>query len=182
MIPEKIKNSFQKLFGTKSYPNPNRKPINLPVIEDKSPEKIIGMLRDDIPIWAWFDGMKARNEDGTMNINALYALEKGRIDGFAMYRKEGDFLFKYDTYIFDNDSKFHLKLQEVRAFKNSNIVELCNSDFKNARELYYDVEGLTEEQYTFRHDLTEEFITEYLSHNLVLYVTDDHFLKKEEAN
>ena len=44
MIPEKIKNSFQKLFGTKSYPNPNRKPINLPVIEDKSPEKIIGML------------------------------------------------------------------------------------------------------------------------------------------
>ena len=181
MIQEKLKSFIQKLSRRKPYPNPDRKPINLHVIEDKSPEKIIGMLRDDIPIWAWYDGMKARKEDGSMNLNALYALEKGYIDGFFMYRKEGDFLCKYDTYIFENDPKFHMKLKEIRAFKNSNVLEICNEDFKDARELYYDVEGLTEEQYSYQHDLTEEYIRESLSHNLVLYVTDEHFIRKEDA-
>ncbi len=182
MFFEKFKEFFQRIFGKKAFPNPDRKPINLPVIEDKSPDKIIGMLRDDIPIWAWFDAMQATNEDGSWNFDALYALEKGRFDGFAMYRKEGDFLCKYDTYIFKNDSRFHLKLQEIREFKNSNVLEICNTDFKNARELYYDVEGLTDEQLHFVHDLTEEEIKEYLSHNLVMHVSDEHFKKKEDAN
>ncbi len=182
MFFEKIKEFFQRIFWKKPYPNPNRKPINLPAIEDKSPDKIIGMLRDDIPIWAWFDAMQATNEDGSWNIDALCALEKGHFDGFYMYRKEGDLLCKYDAYFFNNDDKFYLKLQEVREFKNSNVLELCNTDFKNARELFYDVEGLTDEQQCYIHDLTQEEMKEYLSHNIVLYVSEEHFKKEEEAN
>jgi hypothetical protein len=44
------------------------------------------------------------------------------------------------------------------------------------------VVGLTEEQLHFVHDLTEEEIKEYLSHNLVMHVSDEHFKKKEDAN
>lgn len=66
----------------KSKPNNSaqRRPLNLPVIAegDKTPEKIAEYLKNDVPIWAWYNAMdKITDENGNWCINAMMALEKG---------------------------------------------------------------------------------------------------------
>ena len=74
-----------------------------------------------------------------------------------------------------------LKLNEVQRMSNSNVMELFNSDLKDAYRVYYDDEGITENLQSFVHDVTDEMIEAELQTKRVMVVTDDHFKKREDA-
>lgn len=169
---------FQLLFGTKKHKpesDGERHPINLPEIpEDKfNAVGIAEMLRGGSVIWAWYDLIKK------YNVNALVNFVGNATDTFAVYRVEGEYLVKYIVHV--ANKQFYLKLSEVQRMSNSNVMELFNSDLKDAYRVYYDDEGLSEQVHAFVHDVTEEMIEAELQNKRVMVVTDDHFMKKEDA-
>ncbi len=170
-------------FKKKSKPNngAQRRPLNLPVIaeSDKTPEKIAEYLRNDVPIWAWYNAMdKITDENGNWCINAMMALEKGRFDGFAMFRKEGELLCKYVLEIYKDGKELHLRLEQIREMKNSNIMEIINGDLAEAYELYHDDENIAATMSFFCHNVTLEEAKASLVNRRVMYVGEERFIKK----
>lgn len=161
-----------------------RRPLNLPVISEKdnTPEKIAEYLKSGVPIWAWYNAMdKSVDENGNWNINALLALEKGRFDGFAMFRKEEEFLCKYTLEIFNDGEELYLRLEEVRELKNSNIMEIINGDLHEAYELYHDDENVAATMSFYCHDITPEKAKKHLANNRIMYVGEEHFINKSKV-
>lgn len=177
---------FDFLKKKKSVPDNSakRRPLNLPVISEKdnTPEKIAEYLKNGVPIWAWYNAMdKPVDTNGNWNLNALLALEKGSLDGFAMFRKEGEFLCKYTLEIFKNGEELHLRLEQIRELKNSNIMEIINGDLAEAYEIYHDDENIAATMSYYCHDITAEKAKIHLANKRIMYVGEEHFIKKSES-
>lgn len=185
MIDRGNMHMFDFLKKKKNVPDNSEKRhlLNLPVITEKenSPEKIAEYLKNGIPIWAWYNAKdKCVDENGNWNVNALLTLEKGWIDGFAMFRKEDDFLCKYTLEIFEKGEELHLRLDQIREFKNSNIMEIYNGDLHEAYELYHDDENVAATMSFYCHNITSKEAKKYLTHNRIMYVNEENFIKKSE--
>lgn len=169
---------FQLLFGSKKHKpvsDGERHPINLPEVPENkfNAVGIAEMLRGGSAIWAWYDLVRK------YNVNALMNFVGNATDTFAVYRVEGEYLVKYIVVV--GKDEFVLKLSEVQRMSNSNVMELYNSDLKDAYHVYYDDEGITETLQSFVHDVTDEMIEAELQTKRVMVVTDDHFKKREDA-
>ena len=173
-VPKVFKLLFSKKKRTPSL-DEERHPLPLPEIpEDKfNAVGIAELLRGGSVLWAWYDLLKKYNWNAALNFVGNCT------DTFAVYRVEGNFLVKYIAMVAED--QFFLKLSEVQRMSNSNVMELFNSDLKDAYRVYFDDEGLTENLQYFIHDLTDEMVEAELQFKRVMVVTDDHFKKREEA-
>lgn len=150
-------------------------PINLPSISEDffNPIGIKEILNQDISIWAGFNALKSQD---TMTLESI---SDGYFIGYKMLRKENEFLFQYRSVITPN-GKIILKLECVYQFTNSNIQEIFSNILCYAEKSYIDSENLTSEIEFFLHDLTIDFLKNELENNYVFFVSDDHFVKKQE--
>lgn len=177
---------FDFLKKKPSVPEPTepRRPLNLPVLSKNNfnPETIAEYLKNDTPIWAWYNAkdMPMTDDNGNWNFNALLALENGRFDGFSMFRKEGNLICKYTLDIFNDGKELNLKLSDIREMKNSNILELCRRDLKEAYELYHDDENIASTLPAYVHDITAEKASLYIKDKRVYHVGEEHFYKKSD--
>lgn len=165
---------------TKKLETSNINPLKLPVIpnENITPETIAKYIKNDIPVWAWYNIFEEKNNNRKINCNAYYALENGRFDEYVMYRKEDALLCKYRIIIFENNP--YLKPVEIREMKNSNIMDIVNDDFCNTSQCYYDNENLAGKLYAIPYDITQEEALLYLKSHRVMYIGDEHFSSKKE--
>lgn len=175
-------------FGRKkTTPKPDniehRRPLNLPVIPEKdiTPEKIAEYLKKGIPIWTWYNPMAKSSGQTSDFIQLALAMEGGALDGFAMFRIEDNLICRYNAVFVGHEMQLNLKLYEIRELKNSNIVELFNSDISTAYEVYHDDDNLAAETLCFVHDITQEMALDYLKDHRVMYVSDAHFKKKTDT-
>lgn len=74
-----------------------------------------------------------------------------------------------------------MQLDQIREFKNSNIMEIINGDLHEAYELYHDDKNLTAKKSFYCHDITTEKARKYLTHNRIMYVGEEHFIKKSNV-
>lgn len=161
----------------------HRRPLNLPLISKKDiiPEIIASYLKNGIPIWAWYNAIdKPTDANGKWSINTLLAIEKGRFDYFIMFRKEEGFLCKYILEIFNHGEELHLRLDQIREMKNSNIMEIINADLLEAYEVYHDDENIAATMSFYCHDITAEKARAYLKNKRVMYVDESNFFKRSE--
>ena len=148
------------------------RPLNLPEIpEDKfNPVEIAKMLKSGVVIWAWY------NMVDHFSFTGFYNLTGGMIDSFALFRTEEDFLVKY---IIDRqDDVFYAKIHEITYFRNSNVMELFNSELRDAYRVYYDDQGYSEQLNSYAHNITDAMVKKELTNSRVMYVTDDHFIRQ----
>lgn len=166
---------FSALFKKKSEAPKEREPLKLPRIPESKMNiaDISEMLNNGTPIWTWTSLLDK------FNTTAMLNMQGNALDGFACFRKEHDLLMKYVA-IVSPDNTVHLKLTEICKCTNSNIMELINTEFKDAYKVYYDDLGFTESTQYFIHDLKYEDIVEYLTDNRVMYVGEEHFYKKAD--
>ncbi|SHI97089.1 hypothetical protein SAMN02745229_03914 [Butyrivibrio fibrisolvens DSM 3071] len=164
------------IFKKKPAPKTERKPLNLPEVpaDKMNPADIVQMLSEGTPIWTWTSIMDKYNYTAMLN------MQGNCLDGFAMFRKEEDLLIKY-VGVIGSDKKMIMKITEVQLFKNSNIMELFETELKDAYRVYYDDEHLTENLSFFCYDVTYDEMKKYLEGNRVMYISEDHFMKKPEA-
>lgn len=164
------------LFKKKAPAPKERKPLNLPEItEDKMTlVNISAMINEGIPIWTWTSMLDKWNTTAMLNMRG------DLLDGFAMFRKEQDFLIKYVAIVGSDHKSMTLKIREICKCSNSNILELINTEFADAYKVYYDDAQLTENLQYYVHDLDADTINEYLEKNRLLHVSEEHFVKKKD--
>lgn len=164
------------LFKKKPTKPKERKPLNLPEVPaDKfTPADIAEMINNGTPIWTWTSILD------NFNVTAMLNMQGNCLDGFAMFRKEHDLLIKYVAVVCQDLQSMTMKITEICKCTNSNIIELYNTELKDAHKVYYDDLGLTEEVRYFVHDLEYEKIAAYLEKNRVMYVGEEHFIKNPD--
>ena len=147
-------------------------PLKLPKVPDDQMTitGISDLLNNGTPIWAWY------NITEKYNVHALASVTGNYLDGYVMWRREGDYLCKYIAY-FDDDTVMHLKLHEVSMMSNSNVLELINTELKAACNVMYDDMGFSKNTLAFVHNITEDMITEQLLTQRKWIIGDEHFCK-----
>lgn len=161
--------------------------LDLPVIKEQyfTFEHIADYLHGGVSIIAVFDPCKKFQVDGHWASNVLLATEmNGLQPSISLYRKEGAYLCDYKAFKFENDSLYHFMLYKVYEMKNSNILELINSDFREAYELYVDTKNWAENQSYYLHDFTEEEGLEFFKthpKDRFLFIGRERLIKKENV-
>lgn len=165
------------LFKRKAPVQRERKPLNLPEIPADKMDlvNISAMINEGTPIWTWTSLLDKWNTTAMLN------MQGNALDGFAMFRKEHDYLIKYVAVVSQDNQSMTLKIREICKCTNSNILELINTEIKDAYRVYYDDKHLTENLQYYVHDLDVETINEHLKNERVLYVSEEHFIKKDDA-
>lgn len=157
-----------------------RQPLNLPkmVPNQITGDTILSYLSNGTPIWAWYTVTKMNSSDPIAFEKVAHGAESNMVDDFELYRKEGNFLCKY--YARFDGKELHMKLYEVTYFTADNVNELVTRDLPHAYEVYHDDDNLAATDVLFySHDITSTMLDEYLSEHHTMYVTDDHFVRKE---
>lgn len=178
-----IFNFLKRFFLKKS----EQTTLDLPVIKEQyfTFEHIADYLHGGVSIIAVFDPNQKFQVDGRWSFNALLAAEmNGLQPSISLYRKEGSFLCNYKAFKFENDPLYHFMLYKVYEMKNSNIMELINSDFREAFELYIDTKNWAEKQLYFLHDFTENEGQEFFKmhpNERFLFLGKERLVKKEKA-
>lgn len=169
--------NLKTLFKNKKSVPKERKPINLPELpaDKMNVADISKIINEGVPIWTWTSILDK------CNVTAMFNMANGCLDGFACFRKEDDLIYKYIG-VLDSDKTLILKMSEICKCSNSNIMELINTEFTDAYKVYYDDEGITDNVQFFRVNLVYEDIKDYLENHRVMSVTDEHFVRKDEAN
>ena len=173
-------------FGKKKLQSEKKHTLKLPLLESKdfTPDKIAEYLRSGIPILAVTDPSKQTQIDGHWSFEMLVGVEmNGLRPSVSMYRKEGPFLCKYRAYQFEGDPTLYFVLWNVYEMKNSNIMELCNRDLREACELYHDDEKKIETQVFAPNDFTEEEGLEFFRNHpkeRSIYIGKDRIVKQTE--
>lgn len=166
----------------KSVSPEEKKTLTIPIFsdEDFTIDNIATYLRNGTPILTVYDPRKAHN---SMTFNLLFGVENNGLNpSVYMYRKEGKLLCCYTSFQFEDDRTLHFMLLKVWEFKNSNIMELFNSDLKDADEIYHDDENVVASQRYYVHDFTEEEGIEYFTNHPMersIYIGKDRLVKKE---
>lgn len=165
------------LWKKKMDSGAERHPLNLPEIpeEKMNSADIVKMLSAGIPIWTWCSLMDK------YNVSALTNIRGNCEDGFAMFRKEEDLLVKYVGNI-SSDQKMVMEIAEVSLFKASNVLELFETELKDAYKVYYDEDHLTEDLLYYCYDVTYEDMKEFLKTHRVMSISKDHFIRKDSAS
>lgn len=164
---------------------PERNPVNLPVLalEEVKLDVISQHLKAGHPIWTWYSILdRVPGDTPLMHYEELRAVEKGRLDGFAAYIKQDDFLYRYDVDIDQDSQEPVLRLETIWPYKNSVLFDVINSYIKPAHKVYYDPDQMTENQMFYVHDLTPADIALYLQTHDHMYITEDHFKKIEKED
>lgn len=154
-----------------------RHPLNMPEIpkEKMNPADIVKMLSSGIPIWTWCSILDKYNDTALTNIRGKC------LDGFAMFRKEEDLLVKYIGNI-NSNQEMVMAISEVSLFKASNVLELFETELRDAYKVYYDDEHLTESLSYYCYDVTYEDMKKFLETHRVMGIGEDHFLRKDSAS
>lgn len=166
----------------KSVTPEEKKILTIPIFndEDFTIDNIATYLRNGTPILTVYDPRKAHD---SMTFNFLLGIENNGLNpSVYMYRKEGNLLCCYTSFQFEGDRTLHFMLLKVWEFKNSNIMELFNSDLKDADEIYHDDENVVASQRYYKHDFTEEEGIEYFKNHpkeRSLYIGKERLVKKE---
>lgn len=165
------------LFKKKTPVQRERKPLNLPEIPADKMDlvNIAAMINEGTPIWTWTSLLDKWNTTAMLN------MQGNALDGFAMFRKEYDYLVKYVAVVDQNQQSMTLKISEICKCTTSNILELINTELRDAYRIYYDTDRRTETLQFYVHNLDDETIDKHLKNERVLYVSDDHFIKKVDA-
>lgn len=167
-----------KFFKKKTLPTPTKQvPIPLPEItgDKMSPVTIAEMLRSNTAIWGWYKATDLKNNQ--INFTAILNMTIG-FDGFALFRREGDYLVKYRVEAVGKELKIYLKISEICRLSNSNIMELFNTELSDAYKLFYDEDSkYAAGCQSYVHDITEEMIENKLSNNRVFLIGEEHFFK-----
>ncbi|MFR3625287.1 MAG: hypothetical protein ACLTU1_16895 [Blautia wexlerae] len=151
-------------------------PLKLPEVPDgqMTITDISDLLNKGIPIWAWYNITKKYNGYALASVTGNY------LDGYVMWRKEGDYLCKYIAY-FDADLVMRLKLHEVCMMANSNVLELISTELKAACSVMYDDIEFSKNTLAFVHDITEDMILEQLQTKKKWIIEEEHFCKKVDT-
>ena len=171
-------------FGKKKPQPEEQQTLNLPLLESKdfTADKIAEYLRNDIQIKTETNKNKKAKIDGHWNFEMLVGVEmNGLGPSVSMYRKEGPFLCKYRAYQFEGDPALYFVLWNVYEMKNSNIMELCNRDLREACELYHDDDKKVETQVFAPNDFTEEEGLEFFRNHpkeRSIYIGKDRIVKQ----
>ena len=171
-----ITNFFKKFF--KKNDVKKRMPLKLPEVP-KDQINVAGIaqyLHAGTPIWAWY------SMTDKPNFYVTRYLTGNRLDGFAVWRLEGDYLCMYIAYI-DADMVVYLKLAEIRKATNSDILAVIESDMTYAYRIMYDDMHYTAHTMVFLHDVTPVMIAKELQDKSTWIVGDEHFaIKDNHAN
>jgi len=168
-------------FKKKPQPQPaEQNPLPLPEIpaEKMNPVAIGEMLKNHTAIWGWYKVMDMKN--GNMNVSALLNMTLG-FEGFALFRREGDYLIKYRIDSVGENHAIYMKISEICRLSNSNVMELFNTELSDAYKLFYDEESnYAAGCQSYIHDINEQMIEDKLSNNRVFHVGEEHFYKKSD--
>lgn len=173
------------MFITKFFKTFLKKNLNKNVLKKRWPLKLPEVPKDqqnvaDIarylhagkPIWAWY------SLSDKPDFYVTRFLTGNRMDGFAMWRVEGDYLCMYIAY-FDADMVVYLKLAEIRKATNSNILAVIESDMTYAYKIMYDDMHYTADTMLYVHDVTPEMIAKELQDKSTWIVGEEHFICKD---
>ena len=170
-----------RIFKKKKVPKNTRRPLVFPVLDpaDVTTQKISELLTAGIPIWAWYNvsdllehGKRPTHE------SEIHALEQGCLDGFSMYRLEGDYICKYIADTIGEKPDLYLRLRTIWPHNSAAVYEVY-CDLKAAYETSYDPEHRTDDVLAYAHDLDAEKIAAYLQDHPVMHVGLEHFRKRE---
>ena len=162
-------------FKRKAVTSSERRPLKLPSIPKakRTSSEIMSLLKKGIPIWAWYSLLDKPN------VSAIATVTGNYLDGFAMWRIEGNYLMKYVAH-FDDNRRIHLMLREVCEASNSNIAMLVSREMEDAFDIMYDDEHFTENALVFVHDVTQEKIKDQLKDKRVWYIGEEHFYLRKD--
>lgn len=158
--------------------------LTIPIFtdEDFTIDNIATYLRNETPILTVYNPQKAHD---SVTFNLLLGIENNGLNpSVYMYRKEGSLLCCYSSFQYEGDSTLHFMLYKVWEFKNSNIMELFNTDLKDADEVYHDDENVVASQKYYVHNFTEEEGIEYFKNHpkeRSLYIGKERLVKKEDT-
>lgn len=168
-------------FKRKQQPQPaEQNPIPLPEIpsEKMNPVALHEMLKNRTAIWGWYKVTDMRNNE--LNFSALLNMTLG-FDGFAVFRREGDYLVKYRVDSVGEEHAIYMKLSEICRLTPSNVMELYNIEFADAYKLFYDDDSnYSAGCQCYVHDVNEEMIENALSTRRVFHIGEEHFFKKSD--
>lgn len=155
-ILRRLKNLFSKSTTVETQ-------LQLIPKKDLSLARIIELMDAEYPIWGYFE-VQHRNIYATSNVTPGY------LYGYAMYRKEEDFLVKY--VMASNGGHLMFRLETIYEYKHSTIANLYGTDFVSATRLYYDADGFTETQPYIAHNITAEELHDYFQNNTSPFIVD----------
>lgn len=151
-------------------------PLPFPYLpsENLTPDSLFNILQNGTAIWAWYNVLEDFNAH-------TWAYTDGYFYGFAVFRKEGNYLFKYGIDIDEEQRKFYLVLREITRFTASNVIDLLNNELEDAYRIHWDPDDLTSNYDAYVHTVTEEEIESCLEFNQVMYLTRDHYPTMEDV-
>ena len=142
-----------------------------------SPVDILTKLSNGDTIWGWYKADKLHN--GQINYIAMMNLSLG-FEGLAVYRKEENYLVKYNVDI-SKDNKIYTKISSICRFVNSNIMELYNTELKMTHKLFLDNDSeFFANCMCYISDVNIDMIERELAKNRVFYIDDTYYYKKTD--
>lgn len=169
-------------FKKKDSPKKQRRPLTFPVLDqaDLTTEKVSDLLTSGIPIWTWYNvADRLEKGENLIHENEFFALEHGYMDGFSMYRIEGDYLCKYVAELIGETPDLCLRIDTIWPYNPLTVYEVFHEDLKAAYEVSYDPEHRTDNLMGYAHDLDEDKIAAYLHDHPAMHVGPEHFKKRE---
>lgn len=129
---------------------------------DLSVATIAQHLRNETPLIAVYNPL---NSTETSLVMLLGVERNGLTPSITMYKKIHDLLCVYQAFQFDEQPQLYFMLYKVLNFRNSNLIEIYNSELKYASELYYDDQGFADAQLYFAHNFKCEEAYCYFRNN-----------------
>ena len=168
-----IPNFFKKTSNKATAAN--RRPLKLPEVpkDQMNVSGIAALLNNGKPIWAWY------SMTDKPDVYVTRFLTGNLLDGFAVWRIDGDYLCMYIAH-FDENMTVHLKLEEIRKANNSSIMAVMDSDMVYAYSIMYDDAEYTENTLAFVNDVTPEMIEKELQDKSMWLVGNEHFYRKAD--
>lgn len=143
-----------------------------------NPATLFEMIKKHTAIWGWYKVTDMKNNE--LNSSALLNMTLG-FDGFAVFRREHDYLVKYRVDTIGEKHAIYMKISEVCRLTPSNVMELYNTEFADAYKLFYDDESkYSAKCQSYVHDINIEMVENVLSMKRVFYVGEEHFYKKAD--
>ncbi len=154
--------------------------LDLPVVDqaDLNIANLCNLLDSDTPLWTWYSFLD--RADGPLKEEEYLGLESGMLDALAMWRREDNYLCKYNADSVPESHELILRLEQVWPYKTAVLIDVIRNHILPAHRVYQDPEHRSDNCMAYEHDLTAESIKEYLRTHNHMYVTPDHFKQVAE--